>query len=228
MLKINTSFKIILLIITISFISSCGEDDNNNSNTTEPTVKYERIEASSYKLTGNIKKLLHTSKGIEILDWDLGEQVILVEVDGELFSDISGFGLVDTTGKFVIALDGDLSTQFMYNPSSKINALDQNPDNLLVSNSPARFFIGEGVNRKEIFCRSVKSTLDSVDVKYYWNFYSTEGKLQRNVSDDFDDLLGTYDIRCRKGWNLIEHKISPSEFKSIDVLPDDVIFYIYD
>ncbi len=228
MLKINTSFKIILLLITISFISSCGEDDNNNSNTTEPTVKYERIEASSYKLRGNIKKLLHTSKGIEILDWDLGEQVILVEVDGEFYSDFVGAGTIDNTGKFTVSLFGNLSTQIMYDPSSKIKVLEQHPDELLVSNSPARFFIGEGVNRKEIFCRSVKSTLDSVDVEYYWNFYSTEGEMYRYNEDKFDDLLGTYDIRCRKGWNLIEHKISPSEFKSIDVLPDDVIFYIYD
>ncbi len=226
MLKINTSFKIILLLITISFISSCGDNDNIVSDS--PTDSNQVISASSYKVTGQMQQMTNTSHGIEFIEWDKGIQMITLDIDTKDFPVSVGGGLIDSTGKFTFTMRGEFYSGYMYDLADSVFPLTKIPNDLLVSSSPVRAYIIVNGERKEIFCRQVKQTLDSVDVEYYWNFYSTEGEMYRYNEDKFDDLLGTYDIRCRKGWNLIEHKISPSEFKSIDVLPDDVIFYIYE
>ncbi len=227
MLRIYSILKLFVLTVSLAVIISCGEDNENNQVSPE-TPKYETITASSYKVTGKIQRLTNTSDGIELSDWNKGIQLILLEIDTKDSEIIVGSGaVIDSTGRFTFTMRGELYSQYMYDLADSVSPLTRIPNDLLVSSSPVRAYAIINEQKKEIFCRQVKQTLDSTDVEYYWNFYSTEGEMYRYNEDKFDDLLGTYDIRCRKGWNLIEHKISPSEFKSIDVLPDDVIFYIY-
>ncbi len=221
MIKITSILKVLLLVITLSIIVSCGEDedvivkpdDNPDNQKQDSSEKIIDIVSDPVTVSGKLKIL--TSDKYNAYDWNLGEQKIISELSvGDSLIQV-GEGKIEVSGDFSYTLKGNLSTQHLISANqfaetlfNDINEVVKEPENLSLSFQSLRTYILIDENKKELFgYEGGSNNLDSLGNiiivplnKILWRFFSERGKFKIFTGTE-KNLSIPYDMDFEKGWN---------------------------
>ncbi len=225
MYKVQSMLKMLALTLVFSFFVSCSDDDEKNTNpiNQNPGGTTGTIEASELVVSGQMVEM----SGSDENPWSLGAcpikayLSIMDDEDAKI-----GEGMINSDGSYSITLAKSVKTDDMNDIDFQITGLTFSPDDLKQSSFDVKFYAEINGNSQPIFCKA-KSNDGTADVTYSYKFFSADGSAKGETTNAAGAAYGTYNIECKKGWNLIETKFSPKVISTVDALPSNAKTYVF-
>lgn len=227
MAKVNYLLKVLLLALTVSFVAACSDDDESTTAPiTKPTTT--TIQATELTVNGTLQKSTSLILGAEISAWSLGECQINVYLGTNVSEEYKiGEGKVNADGTYEYTLTKSMSTANTFDVAYNLTGVVVNPSNLAASIFPAKAYVVVDGEERLMFSKVLSQSEEEFDTDYYYYFYSADGSAKGDGINFAGDLVSGFDINCKKGWNLEEHKTGPSSKKTVSKLPNDAVTFIY-
>ncbi len=231
MYQFNSILKMLVLALAVSFFVSCS-DDNDDSNViipggggnTDPTGT---IEASELVVTGTLKQFDVMSTN-DFNDWDSGQCSMVAYMGVNLPEYKVGEGTVQADGSYSMTLQKSIKKEHISTLAISLNNLDVSPADLSKTIAGIYFYaVVNGVETR-IHMDAPEGNEENRSIEYYYNFYSADGHISGTATNlSGEEVIGIYDVNCKKGWNLISSNNITKKIQNEAALPSTATAYIY-
>ncbi len=227
MYKVQSMLKMLALTLVFSFFVSCSDDDDNTNNpiSTNPGGTTGTIEASELIVTGKLVGMDGYHYGT-FKDWSHGACKINVYFGPNVSGSKIGEGTVNSDGTFSYTLPKSMESKNVWRVDYNYDGLSISPSDLSIAMFPAQAYVEIDGNEKIMETKIVDADDSQKSVPYYYYFYSADGTVTGEATNFAGSVVATYDINCKKGWNLESRSTVPSKYTTPSTLPTEAKTYI--